>query len=76
MSLVSDGCGMSFCYFTCLLLFTLITSRSGLGPMVSSATCEPSDLDLKRKKGPYLMPLFVLSFVFKKTLRIHYSFID
>ena len=36
--------------------------------MVSSATCEPCDLELKRKKGPYLMPLFVLSFVLKKHL--------
>ena len=74
---MSDGCGMSFCYFTCLLLFALITSRSGLGPMVSSATCEPCDLELKRKKTTLLdATVCAIVCVEKKTLRIHYSFIE
>ena len=34
--------------------------------MVSSVTCEPCDVDLKRQKGPYSMPLFA-AFVFENT---------
>lgn len=49
------------CYVACLLLFTLISSGSGLGialPLVSSFTCESCDVE--ETKGPYSMPLFAM----------------
>ena len=68
---MSDGCGMSFCYCACLLYSDNFRFRFRTNGMVSSATCEPCDVDLKRKKRTLFDATVCAVFVFEKSLRIH-----